>query len=120
MLLLCLIIQSKMMNTANNSFDQIIHGSTPVLVDFYADWCMPCRVLSPILVNLAKEMGDEIRILKLDIEKNKEVVQKYKIYSVPTIYIFQDGNVIWKGSGARSKEELKRIIRSQVKVPQVS
>ena len=109
-----------MKNIGNNSFNQIIHGSTPVLVDFYAEWCMPCRILSPILKDLASDMGDEIRILKLDIEKNKEVVQKYKIFSVPSIYIFQDGEVIWKGSGARSKEELKRIIRSKVKVPQTS
>lgn len=108
------------MNNASNSFDQIINGSIPVLVDFYADWCMPCRILSPILENLAKDMGDELRILKLDIDKNKEVAQKYKIYSVPTIFIFEDGEVIWKGSGARSKEELKRIIRSEVKVPQTS
>ncbi len=109
-----------MMNTTNNTFEQIIHGSTPVLVDFYAAWCMPCRILSPILEALAEDMGDEIRILKLDIEKNKEVVQRYKIFSVPTIFIFQDGEVIWKGSGARSKEELKRIIRSESRVPQAS
>lgn len=108
------------MNQAKNTFNQIIRGSTPVLVDFYADWCMPCRILSPILEDLAKDMADEVRILKLNIDKNKEVVQKYRIYSVPTIFIFQDGEVIWKGSGTRSKEELKRIIRSQAKVPQAS
>jgi thioredoxin 1 len=108
------------METSGNTFNQIIHGSTPVMVDFYADWCMPCRILSPILTNLAEDMGDEIRILKLDIEKNKEIVQKYKIYSVPTIYLFQNGEVIWKGSGARSKEELKRIIRSKTKLSEAS
>ncbi len=108
------------MNTSDNTFSQIIHGSTPVLVDFYADWCMPCRILSPILSSLAEDMGDEIRILKLDIEKNKEIVQKYKIYSVPTIFLFQHGEVIWKGSGARSKEELKRIIRSEAKLSEAS
>ena len=60
-------------------------------------------------------MGDELRILKLDIDKNKAVAQKYKIFSVPTLFLFQNGEVIWKGSGARPKEELKRIIRSEVK-----
>ena len=104
------------MDTTENSFSKIIHGSTPVLVDFYADWCMPCRILSPILKDLASDMGNELRILKLDIDKNKAVVQKYKIFSVPTIFLFHKGEVIWKGSGARPKEELKRIIRSEVKV----
>lgn len=91
-----------------------------MLVDFYADWCMPCRILSPILKNLAEDMGDEIRIIKLDIEKNKEIMQKYKIFSVPTIFLFQNGEVIWKGSGARSKDELKRIIRSEAKLSEAS
>ena len=108
------------METSDNIFSKIIQGSTPVLVDFYANWCMPCRILSPILTNLEEDMGDEIRILKIDIDKNNDVAQKYKIYSVPTIFLFQNGEVIWKGSGARSKEELKRIIRSEVKLTHAS
>ncbi len=105
-------------HNSNDTFSNIIHGNTPVLVDFYTDWCMPCRILSPILRSLAEDMGDEVRILKLDIDKHKEIMQRYKIYSVPTIFIFQHGEVIWKGSGARTKEELKRIFRSKVKVSQ--
>ena len=106
------------MITTENTFSKIINGSTPVLIDFYADWCMPCRILSPILEDLAGDMGDALKILKLDIDKNKELAQKYKIFSVPTIFLFQNGEVIWKGSGARPKEELKRIIRSEARVPQ--
>ncbi len=108
------------MESANNSFDRIIHGSTPVLVDFYADWCMPCRILTPILKDLAEDMGDEVRILKIDIDTNQKVAKKYGIFSVPTIFLFQNGEVIWKGSGARPKEELKRIIRSNKKTIQAS
>lgn len=120
-LLVCINIHFLIqLTTSDNTFNKIIHESIPVLVDFYADWCLPCRILSPILKNLAEEMGDEIRILKLDIEKNKETAQKYQIFSVPTIYLFQNGDVIWKGSGARSKEELKRVIRSKAKQSQAS
>jgi len=107
------------MNSQENTFQKIISGSTPVLVDFYAEWCMPCRVLSPILTDLSREMGDEIRVLKVDVDKNPEVARKYGIYSVPSIFLFRKGNVVWKGSGARPKEELKRIIRSNALTNQV-
>lgn len=108
------------MDTANNSFERIILGRTPVLVDFYADWCMPCRILTPILKELAEDMGDEVRVLKINIDTNQKVAKKYGIFSVPTIFLFQEGEVIWKGSGARPKEELKRIIRSNKRIVQAS
>jgi len=95
-----------------NSFNTIIQGETPVLVDFYADWCMPCRMLGPILKDLAHDMGEEVKILKIDVDKNREVAVKYGIFSVPTLFLFHRGEVVWKGSGAKPKEELKRIIRS--------
>lgn len=98
------------------NFNRIIGGNTPVLVDFFADWCMPCRMLTPILKDLAAEMGESIRILKVDVDTNPKVAMKYGVYSVPTIFLFQDGEVIWKGSGARPKEELKRIIHSSAKI----
>ncbi|MFZ5942292.1 MAG: thioredoxin [Bacteroidota bacterium] len=95
-----------------DSFKQIIGGDKPVLVDFYADWCMPCRMLGPILQDLAADLGDELRILKIDVDKNPEVASGYGIFSVPTLLLFHRGQMVWKGSGAKPKEELKRIIKS--------
>jgi len=69
-------------------------------------------MLSPILKSLAGDMGDEIRILKVDVDKNIETTSRYKIISVPTLLLFHNGEIIWKGSGAKPKEELKRIIKS--------
>jgi thioredoxin 1 len=103
------------MTNNKQSFKDIISGSTPVLIDFYADWCMPCKMLTPILKDLASDLGDQLRILKVDIDKNPDIAKHYNIFSVPTIYLFQEGELIWKGSGARPKEELKRIIQSKAK-----
>jgi thioredoxin 1 len=104
------------MNSSTENFNRIIGGNIPVLVDFYADWCMPCRMLSPILKELAADMGNSIRILKVDVDSNPQVAMKYGVYSVPTILLFQEGEVIWKGSGARPKEELKRILHGAAKM----
>jgi thioredoxin 1 len=73
-------------------------------------------MLSPILKDLSGDMGDALRILKVDVDKHPRVANKYGVYSVPTIILFQDGHILWKGSGARPKEELKRIIHGAVKM----
>jgi len=101
------------MRNQEQSFGTIIGGPTPVIVEFYAEWCMPCRMLTPILKALSADMGDQVRILKVDVDRNPEVASKYGVFSVPTIFLFQDGEIRWKGSGARTKEELKRIILSE-------
>jgi len=95
-----------------SKFHQVINGDTPVLVDFYADWCMPCRMVAPILKELAADMGDAVKILKVDVDRNREVATAYGIFSVPTLILFHRGEIVWKGSGAKPKEELKRIINS--------
>jgi len=95
-----------------SNFYTHINGNTPVLVDFYADWCMPCKMLGPILKDLASDVGNEVKILKVDVDKNREVATRYGIFSVPTLILFHKGQLVWKGSGAKPKEELKRIIRS--------
>ena len=91
-------------------FNDIINGNKPVLVDFYADWCAPCRMLSPILLQVSKEMGEKVRIIKVNVDKNADAARRFKIQSVPTMILFRNGEMKWKGSGVMQADQLKRII----------
>ncbi|MBO4663469.1 MAG: thioredoxin [Bacteroidaceae bacterium] len=91
-------------------FNEIINGNQLVLVDFFATWCGPCKHMHPILEQLKEDMGDKVRILKLDVDKNAELSDVYRIQSVPTLMLFRGGQVLWRQSGAMPLEELKRVI----------
>ncbi len=88
-------------------FSDIVKSETPTLVDFYATWCGPCKVMHPILDKLKVDMGDKIRILKIDIDKNQEVAAKFKIRGVPTFMLFKNGEVLWQQSGGMELGVLK-------------
>ena len=100
------------MQTANKkeSFGEIINGSTPVLVDFSAEWCGPCRMMKPILQQLHQRMGEKIRIIKIDIDKSPAAAQTYNVQSVPTLIIFQNGKMLWRQSGVVQATHLEKII----------
>lgn len=91
-------------------FSEIINSGQLVLVDFFATWCGPCKQMHPVLEQLKSEMGDAVRILKLDVEKNEQLAYEYRIQSVPTLMIFRNGEVLWRASGAQSFVALKNLI----------
>lgn len=96
----------------NSSFDSIIRGSVPVLVDFSAEWCGPCRMMKPVLEQLKKKMGNKIRILQIDVDRNSNLASKYNIRSVPTLMLFLSGVVKWSGVGVMTSEYIENVINN--------
>lgn len=93
-------------------FNQIIQGQIPVLVDFSAEWCGPCKMMGPILKQVKDQLGEQVRILKIDVDKNQEMAMKYQIRNVPTLMIFQNGQQKWTGSGVMQADQLASVIQS--------
>jgi len=92
------------------TFEGHIQGDKPVLVDFSAEWCGPCKMMAPILQEVKQKTGDRATILKLDIDKNPKVSQLYNIHSVPTLILFQNGNILWRKSGVAPAHEILQQI----------
>lgn len=95
-----------------DSLQSIINTEVPVLIDFYATWCGPCQTLAPILKNLKDELGNGVKIIKIDVDKNQAIAQKFQVRGVPTLVLFKNGEQVWKQSGLLTKNELKQIIQS--------
>lgn len=91
-------------------FNDIINRKQLTLVDFFAIWCAPCKQMHPVLEQVKQELGESIRIVKLDIDKNEALANAYRIQSVPTLMLFRSGQVVWRQSGAMRLNELKIII----------
>jgi thioredoxin 1 len=94
------------------SFRDVINGETPVLVDFTAEWCGPCKMMKPILDELHKTMSGAVRILKLDVDKNPAVANAFEISGVPTLILFKKGNMVWRQSGVIPAKQLESIINA--------
>ena len=96
------------------NFDSIINDNKLVVVDFHALWCGPCKAQSPILKEVASELGDRIRVIKIDVDQNNEISNRYQIQSVPTLMIFKNGNLLWKHSGVVSKNQLVSVLKQNI------
>jgi thioredoxin 1 len=98
--------------TDANFASDVLQSDTPVLVDFWAEWCAPCRKVEPVLEEIANEMGDKVRIVKLNIDENPETARAYRVMSVPTLTVFKDGEPVQSVAGAKPKGDLVRLIES--------
>jgi len=94
------------------SFKDIINSDIPVLVDFFADWCGPCKMLAPILKQVKEEMGEAVKIIKIDVDKNQALAAQFQVRGVPTMILFKNGNQLWRQSGVLQKNDIVSIIKS--------
>ena len=95
-----------------SKFAEIIKGDTPVLVDFYAEWCGPCKMMPPILKEVKGELQKDIKILKVDVDKNPAAAQAYRVQGVPTLVLFKEGKVSWRQSGVVPAAQIIQQIKS--------
>ena len=93
-----------------STFSDIIKDDKPVLIDFFATWCGPCQTMSPILKQLKDELGEQVKIIKIDVDKNQAIAQKFQVRGVPTFMLYKNGKQVWKQAGLVTKTDLKRVI----------
>jgi thioredoxin 1 len=98
----------------NGRFLNIINSNRPVLVDFFADWCQPCKQMSPILKEVKSELKESVRIIKVNVDKNPAIATRYQIRSIPTVIVFKNGEPIWKGIGLQPACDLKTVLRKHI------
>ena len=93
-----------------DSFHDLINGETPVLVDFYADWCGPCKQQTPILKQLTDRVGDKVRVVKINVDKAQAAANKYQVRSIPTMILFKNGKILWRQSGVQPLKTLEGLV----------
>lgn len=100
---------------AKKSFSELINSpGMPVLVDFYADWCGPCKTMAPILQQVASENSGKVKIIKIDVDHNQAVAQQYRVQGIPTLILFHQGKIVWRQSGVVPAHQLNQVLRQHV------
>jgi thioredoxin 1 len=97
-----------------STFQEIIKGEIPVLVDFYAEWCAPCKTMNPILKNIKKQFGDELKIIKINIDNNQQVASKFQVRGIPTFILFKNNEVKWRQSGVIDEGIFLKTIKLKI------
>lgn len=93
-----------------SKFKKLINDERPVLVDFYADWCGPCQTMTPVLQRLTKDIGHQVKVVKVNIDKNAGAAMQYNVRSIPTLLLFKKGNVVWRHTGILTGRQIKESI----------
>ncbi len=101
---------------AKKSFSELISApGMPVLVDFYADWCGPCKTMAPILQQVAAEYSGKLKVIKVDVDKNQAAAQQFRVQGIPTLILFHQGKPVWRQSGAMPASQLSQVIQQHLK-----
>lgn len=96
----------------SNSFENIIQSEKPVLIDFFATWCGPCKMMQPILEQVSQQLGDQVRIVKIDVDRNQQLAAQLQVSSVPTLAIFKNGEIVWRQPGVQPAHVLSEKLKS--------
>ena len=96
------------------NFDKMIAGNKPVLVDFYATWCGPCKAVPPILKQVKEELRDDVKIIKIDIDRNRYIPDRYKVQAVPSMILFKGGRVVWRQAGVQPANTIIKVVKDAV------
>jgi thioredoxin 1 len=99
---------------SKSSFGELIKGNTPVLIDFSAEWCGPCKMLAPILNEVKNTLGNKVKIIKIDVDKNQQLASNYRVQSVPTLILFKESKQLWRQSGVPTKDQLVQLVQQHV------